>query len=220
MSPSFFSIGLMWSAALLHKVLNFLAFPIDVRNCCVFLAPLFASLTVLVTYLLTKEVRDKKAGLFAAAFVAIAPGLLTKFFSFSLSSPWPTGYISRSVAGSFDNECISIFALLLVFYLWVKAVKNGSMFWAASAALAYFYMAAAWGGYIFIINLIPLYVFVMLIFGRSGGGAPSRANLTVRRLAASRRACTSPTRRSTSWAFSCRCRSRSSVSCPSRVVST
>ncbi|KAJ4461514.1 putative Dolichyl-diphosphooligosaccharide--protein glycosyltransferase subunit STT3 [Paratrimastix pyriformis] len=141
--------GLMWSAGIMYKVLNFLAFPIDVRNCCVFISPLFASFTVIVTYLMTKEVRDKKAGLFAAAFVAIAPG-----------------YISRSVAGSFDNECISIFALLFVFYLWIKAVKTGSMFWAACTALAYFYMAAAWGGYIFIINLIPLYTLVMLFFGR------------------------------------------------------
>ncbi|KAJ4458960.1 putative Dolichyl-diphosphooligosaccharide--protein glycosyltransferase subunit STT3 [Paratrimastix pyriformis] len=121
--------GLMWSAGIMYKVLNFLAFPIDVRNCCVFISPLFASFTVIVTYLMTKEVRDKKAGLFAAAFVAIAPG-----------------YISRSVAGSFDNECISIFALLFVFYLWIKAVKTGSMFWAACTALAYFYMAAAWVG--------------------------------------------------------------------------
>jgi dolichyl-diphosphooligosaccharide--protein glycosyltransferase len=32
--------------------------------------------------------------------------------------------------------------------------------------LAYFYMVSAWGGYIFIINLIPLYVFILLISGR------------------------------------------------------
>lgn len=33
-------------------------------------------------------------------------------------------------------------------------------------ALSYFYMVSAWGGYVFIINLIPLHVFVLLIMGR------------------------------------------------------
>lgn len=70
------------------------------------------------------------------------------------------------MAGSYDNECVAIFALILSFYLWVKAVKTGSMGWAAAAALGYFYMVAAWGGYIFIINLIPLHVVVLLLAGR------------------------------------------------------
>lgn len=29
------------------------------------------------------------------------------------------GYISRSVAGSYDNEGIAIFALMLTYFLWV-----------------------------------------------------------------------------------------------------
>jgi dolichyl-diphosphooligosaccharide--protein glycosyltransferase len=39
--------------------------------------------------------------------------------------------------------------------------------WAASAALFYFYMVAAWGGYVFIINLIPLYVLFLIIVERT-----------------------------------------------------
>src|SRR5699024_9334491 len=38
--------------------------------------------------------------------------------------------------------------------------------WAALTALSYFYMVSAWGGYVFIINLIPLHVFVLLLIGR------------------------------------------------------
>jgi asparagine N-glycosylation enzyme membrane subunit Stt3 len=33
-------------------------------------------------------------------------------------------------------------------------------------ALAYFYMVAAWGGYVFIINIIPIYVCVLIVGGR------------------------------------------------------
>lgn len=76
------------------------------------------------------------------------------------------GYISRSVAGSYDNEGIAIFALMLTYYLWVKSVKTGSILWSTYTALAYFFMVSAWGGYVFIINLIPLHVFVLLLIGR------------------------------------------------------
>jgi asparagine N-glycosylation enzyme membrane subunit Stt3 len=76
------------------------------------------------------------------------------------------GYISRSVAGSFDNEGIAIFALIITYFLWVRSVKTGSLFWGASTALAYFYMVAAWGGYVFIINLIPMHAFFLLLTGR------------------------------------------------------
>lgn len=46
----------MLTSTLIFKILNFLNLTIDIREVCVFLAPLFSSFTVLVTYLLTKEV--------------------------------------------------------------------------------------------------------------------------------------------------------------------
>lgn len=141
--------GIMITSGIIYKVLHFFNFNIDIRYICVFLGPVFSGLTAIATFLLTSEVCTKSAGLFAAAFVAIAPG-----------------YISRSVAGSYDNEAISIFLLMITFYFWVKSVKTGSSFWAACTALFYFYMVSAWGGYIFIINLIPLHVFVLLLMGR------------------------------------------------------
>ena len=69
----------------------------------------------------------------------------------------------RSVAGSYDNEGIAIFALMFTYYLWIKAVKTGSMYFGAWTAMAYFYMVSAWGGYVFIINLIPLHVLTLLL---------------------------------------------------------
>lgn len=85
----------------------------------------------------------------AAAFISIVPG-----------------YISRSVAGSYDNEGIAIFCMLLTYYLWIKAVKTGAIFWSAMAALGYFYMVSSWGGYVFLINLIPLHVLALMFTGR------------------------------------------------------
>lgn len=76
------------------------------------------------------------------------------------------GYISRSVAGSYDNEGIAIFALLLTYFLWLRAVRTGHLLWSVLCALAYLYMVSAWGGYVFIINLVPLHAFVLCLTGR------------------------------------------------------
>lgn len=141
--------GLMVTAAIGYHILHFLNITIEIRNVCVFLAPFFSSLTVLVTYGLTKELKDDGAGLIAAAMISIVPG-----------------YISRSVAGSYDNEGIAIFCMLFTYYLWIKSVKTGSLFWATVCSLAYFYMVSSWGGYVFLINLIPLHVLALMCTGR------------------------------------------------------
>jgi len=142
--------GLMVTSGTIHYALSLLNIPVHIRDICVFLAPIFSGLTAIATYLLTKEIWSSGAGLFAACFIAIVPG-----------------YISRSVAGSYDNEGIAIFALMFTFYLWIKSVKTGSLFWSSLCSLSYFYMVSAWGGYVYIINLIPLHVLALMIMGRS-----------------------------------------------------
>lgn len=122
----------MITSGAIWKVLHLLSIPVDIREVCVQLAPAFSGLTALATYFFAKEVgKDgsrEGTGLWAALFIAIAPG-----------------YISRSVAGSYDNEAIAIFILMITFYLWIKTVKTGSVAWSAVTALFYFYMVAAWG---------------------------------------------------------------------------
>jgi dolichyl-diphosphooligosaccharide--protein glycosyltransferase len=124
--------GLMVTSGAIWKVLHLLSIPVDIREVCVQLAPAFSGLTALATYFFAKEVGKEGSregtGLWAALFIAIAPG-----------------YISRSVAGSYDNEAIAIFILMITFYLWIKTVKTGSVAWSAVTALFYFYMVAAWG---------------------------------------------------------------------------
>ncbi|KAM9908710.1 hypothetical protein OXX69_005937, partial [Metschnikowia pulcherrima] len=142
--------GLMvTSGAIWHALRNWFGMPVDIRNICVLLAPAFSGVTAVFTYLLTKEMKDTNAGLLAALFMGIAPG-----------------YISRSVAGSYDNEAIAITLLMATFYFWITAMKVGSVAYGALTALSYFYMVSAWGGYVFITNLIPLHVFVLLLMGR------------------------------------------------------
>ncbi|ETN61504.1 oligosaccharyl transferase [Anopheles darlingi] len=141
--------GLMVTSATLYRIMWFLNITVDIRNVCVFLAPFFSSLTTIITYLLTKEIHSTGAGLVAGAMISIVPG-----------------YISRSVAGSYDNEGIAIFCMILTYYAWIRAVKTGAILWATLGALAYFYMVSSWGGYVFLINLIPLHVLALMATGR------------------------------------------------------
>jgi 4-amino-4-deoxy-L-arabinose transferase-like glycosyltransferase len=74
---------------------------------CVFTAPLFSAFCSLAAYGLVSECYSTGAGLAAAALVGMVPS-----------------YISRSVAGSYDNEGVAIFALMFVFYTFMK-VRQG-----------------------------------------------------------------------------------------------
>ncbi|KAG9439872.1 hypothetical protein H6P81_020037 [Aristolochia fimbriata] len=141
--------GLTLTAGSIWWLLNSLNIPLSVETVCVFTAPIFSANAAWATYLLTKEVKGVGAGLTAATLLAMVPS-----------------YISRSVAGSYDNEAVAIFALIFTFYLYIKTLNTGSLFYATLNALAYFYMVCSWGGYTFIINLIPMHVLLCIVTGR------------------------------------------------------
>ncbi|XP_027357823.1 dolichyl-diphosphooligosaccharide--protein glycosyltransferase subunit STT3A isoform X3 [Abrus precatorius] len=141
--------GLTLTAGTLWWILNSLNIPLSVETVCVFTAPIFSAFASWATYLLTKEVKGVGAGLTAAVLLAMVPS-----------------YISRSVAGSYDNEAVAIFALIFTFYLYIKTLNTGSLFYATLNSIAYFYMVCSWGGYTFIINLIPMHVLLCITTGR------------------------------------------------------
>ncbi|KAL0333859.1 UNVERIFIED_CONTAM: Dolichyl-diphosphooligosaccharide--protein glycosyltransferase subunit STT3A [Sesamum angustifolium] len=128
--------GLTLTAGTLWRILNSLNIPLSVETVCVFTAPIFSAFASWATYLLTKEVKGAGAGLTAAALLAMVPS-----------------YISRSVAGSYDNEAVAIFALIFTFYLYIKV--------------------CSWGGYTFIINLIPMHVLLCIVTGRYSSRLPT-----------------------------------------------
>ena len=141
--------GLIFTAGAMWNLLNWLRIPIHVQEVCVFTAPVFAAFCALATFLFMREVRGPGAGLAAAALISVVPS-----------------YISRSVAGSFDLEAVAIFALMFVFFLYVKTLNTGSLAWATALFFAYLYMVASWGGYSFIVNLLPIHCLACIVFGR------------------------------------------------------
>lgn len=142
--------GLIWTAGLIYRTLHALNIPVPVQEVCVLTAPLFSAFCAASTFAFVREIRGRGAGLAAAALVSVVPS-----------------YVSRSVAGSFDNEGVAIFALVTVFFFYVRTLNTGSLAWAAGLAASYAYMVASWGGYTFIINLLPIHALALIVSGRA-----------------------------------------------------
>ncbi|CRG96214.1 oligosaccharyl transferase STT3 subunit, putative [Plasmodium gallinaceum] len=139
--------GLMITSFLIHKIFHFFGFLVDVKNICIYIGPIFSFFTCIISYLLTKEIYHfSGAALLSSLFVSISPS-----------------HISRTVAGSYDNESISIFLLLLCIYNWIKCLKKGTLLSVLICSVSTYYMALSWGAYIFIINSISLFMLVIII---------------------------------------------------------
>eukprot|EP00919_Chromeraceae_sp_WS-2016_P057658 GHVR01136668.1.p1 GENE.GHVR01136668.1~~GHVR01136668.1.p1 ORF type:complete len:387 (-),score=74.27 GHVR01136668.1:800-1960(-) len=143
----------MITAATVYYLLNLIGFIVDIRHVCVFLAPLFSGFTAVAAHLLAKEVTGRaEAGLISALFMAIVPS-----------------YMSRSVAGSYDNECVAIFGIVFSFYTFAVSLRKGTVLSGCIAALAYFYLVCCWGGYVFVLNAVSAYVAALLVLGMYEG---------------------------------------------------
>jgi dolichyl-diphosphooligosaccharide--protein glycosyltransferase len=80
-------------------------------------------------------------------------------------------HLLRSVGGGYDNESIAMTAMVLTFACWCKSLKATqhvwvTAVWGAITGLAYFNMVAAWGGYVFVLNVIGMSAGVLVLLGR------------------------------------------------------
>ena len=75
-------------------------------------------------------------------------------------------HLMRSVGGGYDNESIAVAAIVGTFYFWCRSLRHDSS-WPIGmlAGFAYIYMAAAWGGYTFVLNMIGVHAGVLLLTG-------------------------------------------------------
>jgi dolichyl-diphosphooligosaccharide--protein glycosyltransferase len=93
-----------------------------------------------------------ECAIFAMGFMAVVPA-----------------HLMRSVGGGYDNESVAVTAMSLTFFLWMRSLRNQddySYMFGLLAGVAYFYMVAAWGGYIFVLNLIGAHAAVLVLLGR------------------------------------------------------
>lgn len=97
------------------------------------------------------------------------PALESCLFASALMSIIPA-HIMRSVGGGYDNESVAVTAMTTTFYFWVRSLRGGpnskSGYFGVLTGLAYFYMVAAWGGYVFVVNLVGVHAALLVLIGR------------------------------------------------------
>lgn len=122
----------------------------SLNDVCVFIPAWFGSMATVTTGLLTREVSGSwRAGALAALVMAIIPA-----------------HLMRSIGGGYDNESIAMFAMVATFFLWCRSLRTSSSWWiGVLAGLAYGYMVAAWGGFIFVCNMVGLHAAALVALG-------------------------------------------------------
>ena len=62
-------------------------------------------------------------------------------------------------------------AIAATFWLWLRSIRTPSSWpWGVLTGISYIYMVLAWGGYIFVLNLIGLHALVLVLTGRFNSG--------------------------------------------------
>jgi len=121
--------------------------PMSLNDVCVYIPAWFGSVATFWVFLLTKEISGSwTSSAVAALIMAIIPA-----------------HLMRSIAGGYDNESIAVSAICMTFWLWCRSLRTEKS-WpiAILAGLSYIYMVAAWGGYIFVINMIGVHAASMV----------------------------------------------------------
>ena len=143
--------GMQMTSVFIKNTLNSLGYPMSLNDVCCYVPAWFGVSATYLLGLLTYECSNNaNAAVLASAIMAIVPA-----------------HIMRSVGGGYDNESIAMTAMMMTFYLWVRSLRsNGSWWIGAFAGLAYVYMVAAWGGFIFVLNMIALHAAGLVVLNR------------------------------------------------------
>lgn len=143
--PPLFYIPLIFYLALLFFGINMPYF-----SFAIIYPAIMGALCIPVAYFIGKEIfNDKKAGLFAAFFLAVSPG-----------------FITRIIGESFEKETVGAVFMLLSFYFFIKAYKSNSWKFGILAGVNLAILTGVWGGAQFLYIFYPLFVFILLLFNK------------------------------------------------------
>ena len=135
----------IFSALVYYFLHDIAGLPVSLYVVHAFLPAVAASLSTFTIYLLGRELRDDNLGVFSAFFI-----------SFSLP------FIYRTNLGA-KHEGVAIPALLFGLYAFLKSYREGRASWAIIAGLSFGIVTLAWGGYIYVWQLMALLAVVWLL---------------------------------------------------------
>jgi dolichyl-diphosphooligosaccharide---protein glycosyltransferase len=122
----------------------------SLNDVCVFIPAWFGAIASVCVGFLAREVSGSRlAGALAAVVMAVVPA-----------------HLMRSIGGGYDNESVAVTAMSLTFFLWCRSLRTSSS-WPIGilAGAAYGFMAAAWGGYIFVGNMVGVHAGWLVLIG-------------------------------------------------------
>ena len=143
--------GMQMMAVAIWKALGFAGRGMSLNDVCCYCPAWFGAVASCFLGALTYECSGSaNAGVLATGVMSMIPA-----------------HIMRSVGGGYDNESFAITAMLATFYFWVRSLRKPDS-WpvGALAGVAYIYMVATWGGYIFVLNMVAVHCGALIALGR------------------------------------------------------
>ncbi|MFC2143757.1 STT3 domain-containing protein [Candidatus Aenigmatarchaeota archaeon] len=119
----------MYLPAITYTLLSTIGLNMHYLHFAILWPAALGALAVLVMYFIGKELFNRKAGLFAAFFLATTPA-----------------FITRTSAGFFEKEGIAGLFTLLSIFMFIKAYKSSSWKYGILSGLSLAVVSGAWGG--------------------------------------------------------------------------
>ena len=142
--------GMQIAAVGIWNTLNYFGIDMSLNDVCCYIPVWFGvAATVLLGFLAKECTGNTDVGIIAAVIMSMIPA-----------------HLMRSVGGGFDNESVAITAMMATFFLWTRSLRTRRSWpWAILAGIAYIFMVAAWGGYVFVINMVAAHVGFLVLRG-------------------------------------------------------
>lgn len=146
--------GLAFTAAILYRFLQSIGIQMSLLQLCVIFPIILGTATCVVLYIFSKDLWGRGVGIFSALFLAFS-----------------SSHVFRTAAGFFDDETIGIFAMLLSFHFYLRAISperslRSSIICSLLSGASLAYLASGWGAYRYPMSLIALFSFVLVVLGR------------------------------------------------------
>ena len=146
--------ALGFTAAALFSFLRVMGLDVTVMQVCIVFPVIMGVLTVVMVYLLGKDLWSRSVGLFAALFLAINGS-----------------HLSRTSLGFFDDETIGIFSMVLIFLLYLRAISpqrtmKSTLAYGIMSGLVLTYLSWGWGAFRYPMVLLYLFTTLMVLIRR------------------------------------------------------
>ncbi|MFH1053332.1 MAG: STT3 domain-containing protein [Candidatus Woesearchaeota archaeon] len=151
--PNKENLFLSYVIVYMHKGLNLIFPNVTLEYVDVIYPVIFFTLSVIIFYLLVRELFDNKIALLSALLLVIIPS-----------------YLYRTMAGFSDKESLGLFFMFLTFYFFIKALKQKNLKYAivfgALAGVSTGLMGLSWGGVKFIFIIIALLNLILFFINK------------------------------------------------------